>query len=80
MQRDSGGTAGRQAGRHICLTGGLVVAVIVVSQDNLVQEVVDTLLDNGIRGQPVKDGHNKVYKLFSDVPHFHYIDVNCLAK
>ncbi|KAM2989260.1 hypothetical protein FF2_003262 [Malus domestica] len=69
MQRDSGGTAGR----HICLTGGLVVAVIVVSQDNLVQEVVDTLLDNGIRGQPVKDGHNKV-------PHFHYIDVNCLAK
>ncbi|KAL0300424.1 UNVERIFIED_CONTAM: DNA-directed RNA polymerase subunit beta' [Sesamum calycinum] len=34
-------------------------------QDKLVQEAVDTLLDNGIRGQP--DGHNKVYKSFSDV-------------
>ncbi|XP_019265969.1 PREDICTED: uncharacterized protein LOC109243480 [Nicotiana attenuata] len=25
------------------------------------------LLDNGIRGQPMRDGHNKVYKSFSDV-------------
>ncbi|KAH0850327.1 hypothetical protein HID58_095636, partial [Brassica napus] len=33
----------------------------------LVQEAVDTLLDNGIRGQPMRDGHNKVYKSFSDV-------------
>ncbi|RZC81246.1 hypothetical protein C5167_043866 [Papaver somniferum] len=30
------------------------------------QEAVDTLLDNGIRGQPMRDGHNKVYKSFSD--------------
>ena len=37
-------------------------------QEKLVQEAVDTLLDNGIRrGQPTKDGHNKVYKSFSDV-------------
>ncbi|KAM1140130.1 hypothetical protein TB2_040189 [Malus domestica] len=33
----------------------------------LVQEVVDTLLDNGIRRQPMRDDHNKVYKSFSDV-------------
>ena len=28
---------------------------------------MDTLLDNGIRGQPMRDGHNKVYKSFSDI-------------
>ena len=28
---------------------------------------MDTLLDNGIHGQPMRDGHNKVYKSFSDV-------------
>uniref|UniRef100_A0A3Q7ECE6 NADH:ubiquinone oxidoreductase 30kDa subunit domain-containing protein n=1 Tax=Solanum lycopersicum TaxID=4081 RepID=A0A3Q7ECE6_SOLLC len=32
-----------------------------------VQEAVDTLLDNGIRGQSMRDGHNKIYKSFSDV-------------
>nr|YP_011034510.1 RNA polymerase beta' subunit [Goeppertia makoyana]WRI58214.1 RNA polymerase beta' subunit [Goeppertia makoyana] len=36
-------------------------------QEKLVQEAVDTLLDNGIRGQPIRDEHNKVYKSFSDV-------------
>nr|YP_009262418.1 RNA polymerase subunit beta' [Oenothera villaricae]ANI86995.1 RNA polymerase subunit beta' [Oenothera villaricae]ANI87082.1 RNA polymerase subunit beta' [Oenothera picensis subsp. picensis] len=36
-------------------------------QEKLVQEAVDTLLDNGIRGHPVRDGQNKVYKSFSDV-------------
>ncbi|KAK5838372.1 hypothetical protein PVK06_007101 [Gossypium arboreum] len=40
---------------------------LVMCQEKLVQEVVDTLLDNGIRGQPMRDGHNKVYKSFSDV-------------
>nr|ATL59314.1 RNA polymerase beta' subunit [Greenea oblonga] len=40
---------------------------LVMCQEKLVQEAVDTLLDNGIRGQPMKDGHNKVYKSFSDV-------------
>nr|ATL61818.1 RNA polymerase beta' subunit [Psychotria kirkii] len=43
---------------------------LVMCQEKLVQEAVDTLLDNGIRrGQPTKDGHNhnKVYKSFSDV-------------
>ncbi|KAE9610974.1 DNA-directed RNA polymerase subunit beta' [Lupinus albus] len=36
-------------------------------QEKLVQEAIDTLLDNGIREQPMRDGHNKVYKLFSDI-------------
>nr|ATL60340.1 RNA polymerase beta' subunit [Cubanola domingensis] len=40
---------------------------LVMCQEKLVQEAVDTLLDNGIRSQPMKDGHNKVYKSFSDV-------------
>nr|YP_009138610.1 RNA polymerase beta [Lathyrus littoralis]AIK20904.1 RNA polymerase beta [Lathyrus littoralis] len=40
---------------------------LVMSQEKLVQEAVDTLLDNGIRGQPMRDGHNKVYKSFSDI-------------
>nr|YP_010487639.1 RNA polymerase subunit beta' [Actinidia lijiangensis]UWI71422.1 RNA polymerase subunit beta' [Actinidia lijiangensis]BCN41397.1 RNA polymerase b subunit [Actinidia deliciosa] len=39
----------------------------VMCQEKLVQEAVDTLLDNGTRGQPMRDGHNKVYKSFSDV-------------
>ena len=40
---------------------------LVMCQEKLVQEAVDTLLDNGMRGQPMRDGHNKVYKSFSDV-------------
>nr|YP_009934759.1 RNA polymerase beta' subunit [Morella cerifera]QNR95391.1 RNA polymerase beta' subunit [Morella cerifera] len=40
---------------------------LIMCQEKLVQEAVDTLLDNGIRGQPRRDGHNKVYKSFSDV-------------
>ncbi|KAL5097773.1 hypothetical protein RYX36_002100, partial [Vicia faba] len=40
---------------------------LVMCQEKLVQEVVDTLLDNGIRGQPMKDGNNKVYKSFFDM-------------
>nr|QJX68237.1 RNA polymerase beta' subunit [Commelina communis] len=40
---------------------------LVMCQEKLVQEAVDTLLDNGIRRQPIRDGHNKVYKSFSDV-------------
>nr|QFQ49386.1 RNA polymerase beta' subunit [Phyllagathis gymnantha] len=40
---------------------------LVMCQEKLVQEAVDTLLDNGIRGQPIRDGHNKTYKSFSDV-------------
>nr|QZL37785.1 RNA polymerase beta' subunit [Sparganium acaule] len=39
----------------------------LVMVEKLVHEAVDTLLDNGIRGQPMRDGHNKVYKSFSDV-------------
>nr|YP_010129258.1 RNA polymerase beta' subunit [Daphne acutiloba]QPZ48484.1 RNA polymerase beta' subunit [Daphne acutiloba]QPZ49073.1 RNA polymerase beta' subunit [Daphne acutiloba]UZF97126.1 RNA polymerase beta' subunit [Daphne sp. TX-2022a] len=40
---------------------------LVMCQEKLVQEAVDTLLDNGIRGQPMRDGHKKVYKSFSDL-------------
>nr|QXO02821.1 RNA polymerase beta' subunit [Cheirostylis montana] len=40
---------------------------LVMCQEKLVQEAVDTLFDNGIRGQPMRDGHNKIYKSFSDV-------------
>nr|YP_010428373.1 RNA polymerase beta' subunit [Dicranostigma leptopodum]USN94335.1 RNA polymerase beta' subunit [Dicranostigma leptopodum] len=40
---------------------------LVICQEKLVQEAVDTLLDNGTRGQPIRDGHNKVYKSFSDI-------------
>uniref|UniRef100_UPI0030E12665 RNA polymerase beta' subunit n=1 Tax=Petrorhagia saxifraga TaxID=46121 RepID=UPI0030E12665 len=40
---------------------------LVMCQEKLVQEAVDTLLDNGIRGQPMRDSQNKVYKSFSDV-------------
>nr|YP_010186947.1 RNA polymerase beta' subunit [Dasymalla teckiana]QVL24612.1 RNA polymerase beta' subunit [Dasymalla teckiana] len=39
----------------------------LMCQQKLVQEAVDTLLDNGIGGTPMMDGHNKVYKSFSDV-------------
>nr|YP_010475481.1 RNA polymerase beta' subunit [Corydalis mucronata]UVH69768.1 RNA polymerase beta' subunit [Corydalis mucronata] len=39
----------------------------IMCQEKLVQEAVDTLLDNGLRGQPMKDSHNKVYKSFSDI-------------
>ncbi|CAN6483011.1 unnamed protein product [Victoria cruziana] len=40
---------------------------LVMCQEKLVQEAIDTLLDNGIRGQPMRDGYNKVYKSFLDV-------------
>nr|AZN62246.1 RNA polymerase beta' subunit [Echinocodon lobophyllus] len=42
-------------------------ADLIMGQEKLLQEAVDTLLDNGVRGQPTKDGQNKVYKSFSDV-------------
>nr|YP_009183070.1 RNA polymerase beta [Plantago media]YP_009564198.1 RNA polymerase beta [Plantago depressa]YP_009756962.1 RNA polymerase beta' subunit [Plantago fengdouensis]YP_010260073.1 RNA polymerase beta' subunit [Plantago asiatica]QTZ18868.1 RNA polymerase beta' subunit [Plantago sp. JP-2021]QWL16124.1 RNA polymerase beta' subunit [Plantago australis]QWL16407.1 RNA polymerase beta' subunit [Plantago rigida]QWL16501.1 RNA polymerase beta' subunit [Plantago rugelii]ALJ78337.1 RNA polymerase beta [Pla len=40
---------------------------LIMCQEKLVQEAVDTLLDNGIRGQPMRNSHNQVYKSFSDV-------------
>nr|BDD17413.1 RNA polymerase beta' subunit [Takakia lepidozioides] len=39
---------------------------LVVCQMRLVQEAVDALIDNGIRGQPMRDSHNRPYKSFSD--------------
>lgn len=49
------------------LTSGFMPKDVVTSQEKFLQEAVDTLLDNGIRGQPMRDDHNKVYKSFSDV-------------
>nr|YP_005352938.1 RNA polymerase beta [Mankyua chejuensis]ADZ47970.1 RNA polymerase beta [Mankyua chejuensis]AJJ48600.1 RNA polymerase beta' subunit [Mankyua chejuensis] len=40
---------------------------LIVCQKRLIQEAVDTLIDNGIRGQPMRDIHNRPYKSFSDV-------------
>nr|NP_777391.1 RNA polymerase beta' subunit [Anthoceros angustus]Q85CL6.1 RecName: Full=DNA-directed RNA polymerase subunit beta'; AltName: Full=PEP; AltName: Full=Plastid-encoded RNA polymerase subunit beta'; Short=RNA polymerase subunit beta' [Anthoceros angustus]BAC55327.1 RNA polymerase beta' subunit [Anthoceros angustus]BAC55418.1 RNA polymerase beta' subunit [Anthoceros angustus] len=40
---------------------------LVVCQKRLVQEAVDALIDNGIRGQPMRDSHNRAYKSFSDL-------------
>ncbi|KAL5097768.1 hypothetical protein RYX36_002095 [Vicia faba] len=40
---------------------------LVMCQEKMVQEVVDTLLDNGIRGQPMRNDNNKVYKSFFDI-------------
>jgi len=36
----------------------------VTCQEKLTQEVVNTLLDNKICEQLMRDGHNKVYKSF----------------
>lgn len=48
------------------LTNKYTPVDLIMGQEKLVQQAVDTLLDNGIRGQPIRDGHNKVYKSFSD--------------
>lgn len=40
---------------------------LIICQKRLVQEAVDSLFDNGIRGQPTKDSHNRPYKSFSDL-------------
>ncbi|TYG56988.1 hypothetical protein ES288_D08G107600v1 [Gossypium darwinii] len=51
----------------LLITGRSTPGELVMCQEKLVQEAVDTFLDNGICGQPMRDGHNKVYKSFSDV-------------
>lgn len=40
---------------------------LIVCQKRLIQEAVDALIDNGIRGQPMKDINNRPYKSFSEV-------------
>lgn len=40
---------------------------LIVCQKRPVQEAVDGLIDNGIRGQPMRDNHNRPYKSFSDL-------------
>ncbi|MFS7987062.1 DNA-directed RNA polymerase subunit beta' [Helianthus anomalus] len=39
---------------------------LIISQEKLLQEAVDALLDNGICGQPMRDDHNRIYKSLSD--------------
>nr|YP_010581311.1 RNA polymerase beta' subunit [Roridula gorgonias]UZT27632.1 RNA polymerase beta' subunit [Roridula gorgonias] len=72
MSRDSNQLYKRLIYRNNSLTDLLTTSrsmpgELVMCQEKLVQEAVDTLLDNGIRGQPMRDSHNKVYKSFSDV-------------
>ncbi|PHT65973.1 DNA-directed RNA polymerase subunit beta' [Capsicum annuum] len=52
---------------NLLTTSRSTLGELEMCQEKLVQEAVDTLLDNGIRAQPMRDGHNKVYKSFSDV-------------
>nr|YP_009974199.1 RNA polymerase beta' subunit [Ptisana novoguineensis]QNH94086.1 RNA polymerase beta' subunit [Ptisana novoguineensis] len=40
---------------------------LIICQKRLIQEAVDALIDNGIRGQPLRDSNNRPYKSFSDV-------------
>nr|YP_009433795.1 RNA polymerase beta' subunit [Hypolytrum nemorum]ANP26009.1 RNA polymerase beta' subunit [Hypolytrum nemorum] len=58
--------------RNNLLTDLLVPSIfsdrdIVISQVRLLQEAVDILLDTGVRGEPKRDGYNKIYKSFSDI-------------
>nr|UDZ61164.1 RNA polymerase beta subunit [Limnocharis flava] len=47
--------------------GGCTGREMEIPQRQMVQEAVDTLLDNGIRAQPKRDANNQVYKSFSDI-------------
>nr|QKV47254.1 RNA polymerase beta' subunit [Nephrolepis cordifolia] len=40
---------------------------LIICQKRLIQEAVDALIDNGIRGQPMRDINNRPYKSFSEV-------------
>nr|YP_010211683.1 RNA polymerase beta' subunit [Leptochilus decurrens]UBI43134.1 RNA polymerase beta' subunit [Leptochilus decurrens] len=40
---------------------------LIVCQKRLIQEAVDAPIDNGIRGQPMRDINNRPYKSFSEV-------------
>nr|UDZ61162.1 RNA polymerase beta subunit [Echinodorus cordifolius]UDZ61163.1 RNA polymerase beta subunit [Echinodorus paniculatus] len=40
---------------------------VIRAQEILVQKTVDALLDNGRRGQPMRDHDNQIYKSFSDI-------------
>ncbi|KAF1879726.1 hypothetical protein Lal_00039738, partial [Lupinus albus] len=42
-------------------TSRSMLGELVMCQEKLVQEALDTLLDNGIRGQPMRDVHNKTF-------------------
>ncbi|KAK3014080.1 hypothetical protein RJ639_008212 [Escallonia herrerae] len=61
-------------GDCLCFTGqkdqeypNEVLEIRMDVSQKLVQEALDTLLDNGIRRQPMRDSHNKVYKSLSNV-------------
>nr|WIA68144.1 RNA polymerase beta' subunit [Pellia epiphylla]WIA68230.1 RNA polymerase beta' subunit [Pellia epiphylla]WIA68316.1 RNA polymerase beta' subunit [Pellia epiphylla] len=40
---------------------------LIVCQKRSVQEAIDALIDNGIRGQPMRDSHSRPYKSLSDL-------------
>nr|YP_009562293.1 RNA polymerase b'-subunit [Trichomanes trollii]QAV57650.1 RNA polymerase b'-subunit [Trichomanes trollii] len=40
---------------------------LIICQKRLIQEAVDALIDNGVRGQPMRDINNRPYKSFSEV-------------
>eukprot|EP01018_Ginkgo_biloba_P040955 Gb_09030 [translate_table: standard] len=52
---------------NLLARSGSTLGGLVICQKKLVQEAVDALLDNGIRGQPMKDSRDRPYKSFSDV-------------
>lgn len=56
--------------RYTCLhqevVKGSTLGKLVMCREKLVQEAQDTLLDNGIQGQPMGDGPSKFYKPFSN--------------
>nr|YP_009705498.1 RNA polymerase beta' subunit [Valeriana officinalis]QFQ35192.1 RNA polymerase beta' subunit [Valeriana officinalis]URQ21564.1 RNA polymerase beta' subunit [Valeriana officinalis] len=52
---------------HLLTSRRATPVTLLMCQERLLQQAVDTLLDNGVRGQPTRDGHNKVYKSFSDI-------------
>ncbi|CAN6483025.1 unnamed protein product [Victoria cruziana] len=53
--------------RRVIYQNNTLTDLLTTSRSTLGELVMYILLDNGIRGQPMRDGHNKVYKSFSDV-------------
>ncbi|KAD7116986.1 hypothetical protein E3N88_04254 [Mikania micrantha] len=58
--------------RNNTLTDLLTISIatqeeLIISQEKLLQEAVDALIDNGICRQPMRNDHNRIYKSLSDV-------------
>ncbi|CAN6482966.1 unnamed protein product [Victoria cruziana] len=52
--------------RTVIYQNNTLTDLLTTSRSTLGELVMYILLDNGIHGQPMRDGHNKVYKSFSD--------------